>query len=54
MAIKKEDLIKIGKNVLTTEAKAVESLASRLDDNFVKAVNLIFRQNSRVIITGML
>jgi len=53
MAIKKEDLIKIGKNVLTTEAKAVESLASRLDDNFVKAVNLIFRQNSRVIITGM-
>ncbi len=53
MAIKKEDLIQIGKNVLTTEAKAVKSLASRLDDNFIKAVNLIFRQNSRVIITGM-
>lgn len=51
--MKKEEIIRAGKNVLNTEAKAVRSLASRLDENFAKAVELIFRNNSRVIVTGM-
>lgn len=51
--MKKEEIIRTGKNVLNTEAKAVRSLASRLDENFAKAVELIFRNNSRVIVTGM-
>lgn len=51
--MKKEDVIKIGQNVLNIEAKSVRSLASRLDENFVKAVDLIFKKNSRVIVIGM-
>ncbi len=35
------------------EAKAVESLASRLDENFAKAVELLSKTKSRVIVTGM-
>lgn len=51
--MKKEEIIRIGKRVLNTEAKAVKSLASMLDDNFADAVELIFRNNSRVIVIGM-
>ena len=51
--MKKEEIIKTGKDVLNAEAKAVSSLASRLDENFAKAVDLIFRNRFRVIVTGM-
>lgn len=51
--MKKEDTIRIGKNVLNTEAKAVKTLASNLDENFSKAVDMIFQNKSRVIVTGM-
>ena len=51
--MKKEDIIQIGKEVLNIEANAVKTLASSLDENFFKAVQLIFSKNSRVIVTGM-
>ncbi len=51
--MKKEDTLRIGKNVLNIEAKAVKTLASNLDENFSNAVDLIFRNKSRVIVTGM-
>lgn len=53
MKMKKQEIIQTGKEVLKTEAEAVKSLASRLDENFFKAVDLIFSKNSRVIVTGM-
>lgn len=49
----KNDIIRTGKNVMETEAKAVKALASRLDENFVKVVELLFKTKSRVIVTGM-
>lgn len=49
----KKDIINTGKQVLQLEAKAVESLAFRLDDNFAQAVELLSRTKSRVIVTGM-
>lgn len=53
MAMTKKDIIQTGKKVLEIEARAVESLASKLDDNFVEAVELLSRTKSRVIVTGM-
>jgi len=53
MAMTKKDIIQTGKRVLEIEARAVESLASRLDNNFVEAVELLSRIKSRVIVTGM-
>ena len=51
--MKKEEIIRTGKNVLNLEAKAVKDLASKLDENFANAVELIFRTSSRVIVIGM-
>ncbi|MFP4081719.1 MAG: SIS domain-containing protein [Candidatus Aminicenantes bacterium] len=51
--MKKEDIIRIGQDVLNTEGKAVSAIASRLDESFARAVNLIFENSSRVIVTGM-
>lgn len=51
--MKKEEVIKIGKEVLNIEAEAVRSLASLIDENFANAVNLLASTKSRVIITGM-
>jgi len=51
--MKKEEVIKIGKEVLNIEAEAVRSLASLIDENFAKAVHLLASTKSRVIITGM-
>jgi len=49
----KDEIIRIGKEVLNIEADAVKTLASSLDENFFKAVNLLFNSKSRVIVTGM-
>ncbi len=51
--MKKNDLLKIAREVLEIEAQAVADLAQRLDDNFLKAVDLLSRTKSRVIVTGM-
>ncbi|MFC2169206.1 SIS domain-containing protein [Acidobacteriota bacterium] len=49
----KNKILQTGKTVLKIEAKAVEDLADRLDQEFVKAVELIFNTESRVIVTGI-
>jgi arabinose-5-phosphate isomerase len=51
--MKKEDIIRTGKNVLEIEASAVRKLASSLNENFASTVNLIYKTKSRVIVTGM-
>jgi len=49
----KNEIIQIGKEVLDIEAKAVEALKSRLDENFVKVVDLLYKTKSRIIVIGM-
>jgi arabinose-5-phosphate isomerase len=51
--MKKEYLIKTGKEVLSIEGQSVLALADQLDDNFARAVDLLAQTESRVIITGM-
>ena len=53
MNMNKKDIIKIGRDVLNIESQAVRSLASKLDEHFVRAVELLSRCKSRVIVTGM-
>ena len=49
----REDILRTGKNVLNREANAVKTLASKLDENFVKTVELLSKIKTRVIVTGM-
>ena len=49
----REEIISIGKKVLSIEADAVQTLSSRLDENFASAVELLYNTKSRVIVTGM-
>jgi arabinose-5-phosphate isomerase len=51
--MKKNDVIQTGKEVLEIESKAVGSLVNRLDENFARAVDLLSKIKSRVIVTGM-
>jgi arabinose-5-phosphate isomerase len=51
--MKKDEIIRIGKKVLKIEADAVKTLASNLDNNFFRAVDLLFSSRARVIVTGM-
>jgi arabinose-5-phosphate isomerase len=46
-------LLALAERVLRLEAEAVLALATRLDDRFVAAVELIARCRGRVIVTGM-
>lgn len=41
------------KEVLRIEAKAIQELVKRLDENFEKAVKLILKSKGRVIVSGM-
>ncbi|MBM3284400.1 MAG: KpsF/GutQ family sugar-phosphate isomerase [Candidatus Aminicenantes bacterium] len=49
----KNDILETGKEVLEVEANALTALVSRLDENFARAVDLLFETRSRVIVTGM-
>ncbi|MGB8951949.1 MAG: KpsF/GutQ family sugar-phosphate isomerase [Candidatus Aminicenantales bacterium] len=49
----KKEILQIGREVLRIEAEAVDNLSSRLDDNFVRAVNLLYRTKSRIIVSGI-
>jgi len=49
----KRDIIQTGRRVLEVEAKAVESLSSRLGENFARAVDLLSKTKSRIIVIGM-
>jgi arabinose-5-phosphate isomerase len=45
--------LEIARNVLTIEADAVRGLIERLDESFVKAVELIAARKGRVVVSGM-
>src|SRR5919108_964844 len=45
--------LEIARNVLTIEADAVRGLIERLDERFVKAVELIDARKGRVVVSGM-
>jgi len=49
----KDDILETGKEVLEVEAAALAKLVSRLDESFVRAVELLAKTKSRVIVTGM-
>jgi arabinose-5-phosphate isomerase len=51
--MRKDDIIETGKEVLEIEAKALAALISRLDEAFARAVDVLFKTKSRVIVTGM-
>src|SRR5713226_3556617 len=42
-----------GKEVIRIEAEAIAALENRIDENFEKAVELIYTCKGRVIVTGM-
>ncbi|MFB0564856.1 MAG: SIS domain-containing protein [Candidatus Aminicenantaceae bacterium] len=48
-----KEIIQVGKDVLKIESKAVESIISKLDRSFVRAVELLSKTKTRVITTGM-
>jgi arabinose-5-phosphate isomerase len=49
----KREIIEEGRRVLEIEAGAVASLMPRLDDSFARAVELLYRTKSRIIVIGM-
>src|SRR5512137_1411001 len=51
--MKKNDIIRAGREVLEIESRAIRSLLPRLDAEFVKAVELLAGIRSRVIVLGM-
>jgi len=51
--MKKNDIIRAGREVLEIESRAIRALLPRLDDEFVKAVELLAGITARVIVIGM-
>ncbi|MCX5695655.1 MAG: KpsF/GutQ family sugar-phosphate isomerase [Candidatus Omnitrophica bacterium] len=47
------NIVKRAREVLDIEARAIQGLKSRVNNNFKDAVNLIFRTKGRAIISGM-
>ena len=50
---RKKDLLAIARNVIHQEAEAVTALAERIGPEFEQAVDLMYRCNGRVVVTGM-
>lgn len=48
-----EDLIKAGKEVVRIEAEALTGLVQNINEEFVKAVEVIYNSKGRVVLTGM-
>jgi arabinose-5-phosphate isomerase len=48
-----DDALDIARQVLRVEADAVLALINKLDDNFNKAIDIIFNAKGRVVVTGM-
>ncbi|OED36751.1 hypothetical protein AB834_02590 [PVC group bacterium (ex Bugula neritina AB1)] len=46
-------LLERAKNILLTEADAIKDLVSKLDESFIKAVNVLKNTKGRIICTGM-
>ncbi len=47
------NLIEIAKRVLTTEAESIDKLKERINENFLKAIEIIHNSKGRVVVTGM-
>lgn len=47
------NLIDFAKEALKTEADAILKAVDRLDDNFIKAVNLVVKTKGKVVVTGV-
>ncbi|MCL4476033.1 MAG: SIS domain-containing protein, partial [Nitrospirae bacterium] len=47
------NILEIAKKVLKTEADAVHALIEKLNTDFEKAVEIIFKSKGRVVVTGM-
>ncbi|HTR45241.1 MAG TPA: KpsF/GutQ family sugar-phosphate isomerase [Thermodesulfovibrionales bacterium] len=48
-----EDILRIAARVLKTEADAIIGLTEKLDQNFEKAIEIIYGSAGRVVVTGM-
>ena len=48
-----DEIIKKGKEVIRIEAEAVANLSQSINDQFVKAINIISESKGRVVLTGM-
>ncbi|HAB52892.1 MAG TPA: D-arabinose 5-phosphate isomerase [Ignavibacteriales bacterium] len=48
-----DEIIKKGKEVIRIEAEAVANLSESINDQFVKAINVISESKGRVVLTGM-
>jgi arabinose-5-phosphate isomerase len=51
--MKKEDILRTGREVLEIEAAAVASVGKKIGEPFVRAVNLLVKTKTRVIVLGM-
>ena len=49
----KDNILDIAKKVLKIEAEAVYALIEKLNSNFEKAVEIIYKSTGRVVVTGM-
>ena len=47
------NIVEIGKQVLRTEAKAIENTIAKIDKHFETAVTILFKTKGRVVTTGM-
>ena len=47
------DFKKLGLAVIETELEAVNTLKSRIDDNFARACELMLNCEGRIVVTGM-
>src|SRR4030042_7164906 len=47
------NILDIAKKVLKIEAEAVYALIEKLNSNFEKAVEIIYKSTGRVVVTGM-
>ena len=49
----KLDILRRAKEVLKIEARGIDALGARLDDSFLRAVELLYECRGKVVITGM-
>lgn len=46
-------MLDVARQTLSIEARAIDAMAARLDDRFVKSVDLLYACRGRVVVTGM-
>jgi len=49
----RENIVRLAQAVIETEADAVRALLSRIDDNFIKACEILYSCQGRVVVIGM-